>query len=66
MYKYPPNFIKLYCDLDGVLTNFQGAVKNLTGHDLDWDDPEEKKIEVYKAIDRSEEHTSELQSQLRL
>jgi hypothetical protein len=37
--------------MDGCLTDFDQAVKDLTGMTLDWDDPEEKKKKVYEAID---------------
>ena len=42
---------KLYVDLDQVLVDWDGAVKKLTGEDLGWDDPEDKKNRIYKAID---------------
>ena len=53
MNKYPPNFIKVMVDMDGVLTDWEGAVKGLTGESLSWDDPEDKKIKIYQAIDEA-------------
>ena len=53
MEKYPPNFIKVFLDMDGCLTNWDGAVKDLVGYTIDWDDPDEKKNKVYKAIDNA-------------
>ena len=48
---YPPGFIKVNVDMDGVLTDWDGAVKELTGEILDLNDPKDKKDRVYKAID---------------
>lgn len=51
MEKLPPDLMKVYCDMDGVITDWDGQLKNLTGMELDWDDPEDKKQKAYKAID---------------
>ena len=51
MDKYPPNFIKVYVDLDNTITDFDQAVKDLTGKILEWDMPDEEKNKIYQAMD---------------
>ena len=48
---YPPNFIKVFVDLDDTIVDWTGAVKDLTGMTLSWDDSDEKKKKIYEAID---------------
>lgn len=54
MRNYPPNFIKIFLDMDGVLTDWDEAVRQLGhGEALRENAPERDRAEMYRAINNA-------------